>query len=67
MTTGTIKKVVAKRGFGCISAEDGTEHFFHRGVLDPSFDIDRLVNGERVGFDAEMGTNGPRGVCAHGV
>ena len=66
-TTGIIKKVVARRGFGFIPAEDGTECLFHRGGLDPSFDFDRMVCGERVGFDAETGTNGPRGVRAHGV
>ena len=30
MTTGTIKKVVADRGFGFITAEDAKEYFFHR-------------------------------------
>jgi hypothetical protein len=67
MTTGTIKTVVAKRGLGCISAEDGTEHFCQCG-LDPSFDLARLGRGERVGSDAETGTNGPyNGVRVHGV
>ena len=33
MTNGTIKKVVADRGFGFITAEDGKEYFFHRGGL----------------------------------
>ena len=48
MTTGTIKKVVADRGFGFIAAEDEKEYFFHRGALDSSLDFDRLVGGERV-------------------
>ena len=34
MTTGTVKKVVADRGFGFISAEDEKEYFFHRGALE---------------------------------
>ena len=42
MTTGTIKKVVADRGFGFIAAEDAKEYFFHRGGLDSSLDFDRL-------------------------
>ena len=42
MTTGTIKKVVADRGFGFITAEDEKEYFFHRGGLDSSLDFDRL-------------------------
>ncbi len=48
MTTGTIKKVVADRGFGFIAAEDTKEYFFHRNSLDSSLDFDRLNGGERV-------------------
>ena len=60
MTTGTIKKVVADRGFGFIGADDAKEYFFHRANLDPSIDFDRLVGGERVSFEIEMGPKGPR-------
>ena len=48
MTTGTIKKVVADRGFGFITAADAKEYFFHRNSLDSSLDFDRLV-GWRAG------------------
>ena len=34
MSSGTIKKVVADRGFGFITAEDGKDYFFHRNELD---------------------------------
>ena len=60
MTTGTVKKVVADRGFGFIVAEDTKEYFFHRGGLDPSMDFDRLVGGERVEFEVETSPKGPR-------
>jgi cold shock protein len=60
VTTGTIKKVVADRGFGFITAEDAKEYFFHRGALDSSLDFDRLVGGERVNFDVEQSPKGPR-------
>ena len=60
MTTGTIKKVVADRGFGFITAEDAKEYFFHRGALDTSLDFDRLVGGERVLFEIEASPKGPR-------
>jgi CspA family cold shock protein len=60
LTTGTIKKVVAERGFGFIASEDSTEYFFHRGGLDPSLDFDRLVGGERVQFEVETSPKGPR-------
>jgi CspA family cold shock protein len=60
MTTGTIKKVVADRGFGFIAAEDAKEYFFHRGGLDSSLDFDRLVGGEKVNFEIEQSPKGPR-------
>src|SRR5205814_10729017 len=60
MTTGTIKKVIADRGFGFIAAEDAKEYFFHRGALDSSLDFDRLVGGEKVEFEIEQSPKGPR-------
>ena len=60
MATGTIKKVVADRGFGFISAEDAKEYFIHRDGLDASLDFDRLIGGERVEFDVEASPKGPR-------
>ena len=62
MATGTIKKVVADRGFGFITAEDAKEYFFHRSALDSSLDFDRLNGGERVTFEVEAGPKGPRAV-----
>ena len=60
MTTGTIKKVVAERGFGFITAEDAKEYFFHRDGLDASLNFDRLKGGEKVQFEVEAGPKGPR-------
>jgi CspA family cold shock protein len=60
MATGTIKKVVADRGFGFIVAEDAKEYFFHRGGLDSSLDFDRLTGGEKVEFEIESSPKGPR-------
>ena len=60
MTNGTVKKVVAERGFGFIVAEDAKEYFFHRGGLDSSLDFDRLTGGERVMFEIETSPKGPR-------
>jgi CspA family cold shock protein len=60
MTTGTIKKVVADRGFGFIAATDGKEYFFHRNSLAPSIDFDRLNGGEKVEFEIEQSPKGPR-------
>ena len=60
MTTGTIKKLVAERGFGFITADDGKEYFFHRSGLDTSLDFDRLTGGEKVEFEIEQSPKGPR-------
>jgi CspA family cold shock protein len=65
MTTGTIKKVVADRGFGFITAADEKEYFFHRGELDSSLDFDRLVGGESVEFEIEASPKGPRAAKVH--
>jgi CspA family cold shock protein len=67
MTTGTIKKVVADRGFGFITAEDAKEYFFHRGALDSSLDFDRLTGGEKVQFEVEEGPKGPRATRVRSV
>lgn len=60
--SGSIKKVIAERGFGFIAAEDGKEYFFHRAGLEASLDFDRLEGGERVEFDTEASPKGPRAV-----
>jgi CspA family cold shock protein len=65
MATGTIKRVIADRGFGFIAAEDGKEYFFHRGTLDTSLDFDRLAGGEKVTFEIEQSPKGPRANQVH--
>jgi cold shock protein len=60
VATGTVKKVVADRGFGFITADDEKEYFFHRNSLDSSLDFDRLVGGESVEFEIEQSPKGPR-------
>ena len=60
MATGTIKKVVADRGFGFITADDAKDYFFHRDGLDTSLNFDRLVGGEKVEFQIEQSPRGPR-------
>jgi cold shock protein len=60
VATGTVKKLVADRGFGFITAEDAKEYFFHRSALDSSLDFDRMTGGERVEFDIEQSPKGPR-------
>ncbi|HEY6570370.1 MAG TPA: cold shock domain-containing protein [Candidatus Limnocylindrales bacterium] len=62
MAKGTIKKVVADRGFGFITAEDGKDYFFHRGGLVAPLDFDRLNGGESVEFEIEASPKGPRAI-----
>jgi cold shock protein len=58
--TGTVKKIVAERGFGFITAEDGQEYFFHRSGLDSSLSFETLAADERVSFEVERSDKGPR-------
>ena len=60
MATGTIKRIVADRGFGFIAADDTKEYFFHRSSVDKSLDFDRLRGGEKVEFTIEQNPKGPR-------
>jgi cold shock protein len=51
--TGTIKKLVADRGFGFIQQSDGTDLFFHRSsVTGASFDD--LGEGQTVSYEKTM-------------
>lgn len=61
---GTIKTVVADRGFGFIRCE-GMEYFFHRSGLNGcNYDdiVYRVQSGDivRVTFDIEESAKGPR-------
>ena len=56
---GTVKKLIRERGFGFISAEDGTEIFFHRSAL-VGVEFDALEEGNALEFDVERGPKGLR-------
>jgi len=62
MAAGTIKKIVADRGFGFISGEDGKDYFFHRDALVATADFERLAGGEKVEFDPQASERGPRAI-----
>ena len=65
MPSGTVKKVVADRGFGFIAADDAKEYFFHRSGVDSSLDFDRLMGGEKVEFEIEQSPKGARANRVH--
>ena len=56
---GKVKKLIRDRGFGFITAEDGTEVFFHRSDL-VGADFDVMEEGADVEFDLGTGPKGPR-------
>ncbi len=59
MPQGVIKKLVADRGFGFISTEDGTDVFFHNSaVADDGFE--QLQQSQTVEYEVEEG-GGQRG------
>ena len=60
MAQGTIKKLVADRGFGFISG-DGTDIFFHLSSLQEA-SFEELQEGQAVEYEAEeqAGGKGPR-------
>ena len=58
MPQGTIKKVIAEKGFGFIQGERG-ELFFHHSALEGA-SIEELREGQAVTFDEGSGPKGPR-------
>lgn len=61
MTTAKVKMIDVDRGFGFLTADDGSgDFFFHRSaVADDAFD--HLQRGERVEFERDDATQrGPR-------
>ena len=58
MPSGTVKRVVYDRGFGVIRDDSGHGFFFHRSAMEGDFTA--LKEGQRVDFDEETSTKGPR-------
>ena len=59
VSAGTVKKIIADRGFGFIRSDDGREVFFHRSGL-KGLTFESLKEGQAVDFDLEEATRGPR-------
>jgi len=58
MPQGTIKKLLADKGFGFIEGEQG-DIFFHRtGLVDTT--MEALQEGQLVEYDEGRGPKGPR-------
>lgn len=58
--TGTIKRIVAAKGFGFIEDDDtGTERFFHMSAT-KGVRFEELREGDQVRYNAQDGVKGPR-------
>ncbi len=58
MPEGTIKKLLADKGFGFIEGEQGDMFFHHSAVEETT--IEQLQVGQRVTYDEGRGPKGPR-------
>lgn len=60
MATGTIKRLVADRGFGFIRGDAGNEeYFFHRSAVRLGT-FESLREGQAVTFEVRAAEKGPR-------
>ena len=58
MPQGTIKKVIADKGFGFIEGERG-DLFFHHSAVENG-NIEALQIGQKVSYEEGRGPKGPR-------
>ncbi|MDB5339385.1 MAG: cold-shock DNA-binding protein family [Planctomycetaceae bacterium] len=65
MPQGTIKKIVADKGFGFISGEKGDIFFHLSSVQGKRFE--ELTEGESVEYETEISQKGPRAVSVRAV
>ncbi len=60
MATGIIKKIVAEKGFGFISPDDGSaDVFFHMSAVAKPMSFDDLREQDKVSYENGMGPKGP--------
>ena len=57
MAKGTIRRLIADRGFGFIKTEDEKDLFFHRSVLE-EVDYNSLTEGQQVEYEIGRGRDG---------
>ena len=58
MAQGTIKKLIADKGFGFIKGDNG-EIFFHRSAVE-GVSFEELTEGQSVSYNEGQGPKGPR-------
>ena len=61
MATGKVKWFNESKGFGFITADDGTDAFVHYGDIQGD-GFKTLAEGEEVEFEIQKGPKGPKAV-----
>ena len=61
MAQGTVKWFNDRKGFGFITAEDGTDVFVHHTSIKGN-GFKTLAEGDKVSFDIEEGPKGPKAI-----
>ncbi len=62
MTTGTVKFFNTTKGFGFITPDDASKDVFvHISAVEHS-ELGYLTDGQKVSFDVEQDTRGPKAV-----
>jgi len=59
LMNGTVKRLVADKGFGFIATAEGQEYFFHQSACAAGL-FDKLYEGQAVTFNTGQGPKGPR-------
>ena len=59
MARGPIVRLLTDKGFGVIRDEAGVEHFFNKSAVKDGM-FESLRHGQRVEFNVEESTKGPR-------
>ena len=62
MATGTVKFFNSNKGFGFIAPEDGSKDVFVHVTAVEAAGLGSLSEGQRVSFDIESDTKGPKAV-----